>query len=90
MNEVSMLIAGKDCPASNGATFERINPDTGAVASRAPAATLADADAAVQAAAAAFPAWSALRPSERRARLLKAADIMDARAGAFIECGMAE
>ncbi len=44
----------------------------------------------VEAAAAAFPAWSALRPTERRARLLKAADIMDARAGAFIECGMAE
>lgn len=90
VNEVSMLIGGKDYPASNGATFERINPVTGDVASRAPAATLADADAAVEAAAAAFPAWSALRPTERRARLLKAADIMDARAGAFIECGMAE
>ncbi|WP_027798176.1 aldehyde dehydrogenase [Paraburkholderia dilworthii] len=90
MNEVSMLIGGEDRPASSGATFERMNPVTGSAASRAPAATLADADAAVEAAAAAFPAWSALRPTERRARLLKAADIMDARAGAFIECGMAE
>ncbi|WOD15370.1 aldehyde dehydrogenase family protein [Paraburkholderia kirstenboschensis] len=65
MNEVSMLIGGKDCPASGGAIFERIDPVTGGVASRAPAATLADADAAVEAAAAAFPAWSALRPTER-------------------------
>ncbi|BCZ77812.1 aldehyde dehydrogenase [Paraburkholderia terrae] len=90
MNEVSMLVGGKDCPAVSGATFARLNPVTGAVASRAPAATLADADAAVDAAAAAFPAWSALPPTERRTRLLKAADIMDARAGAFIETGIAE
>ncbi|MFP3552163.1 aldehyde dehydrogenase [Paraburkholderia sp. SIMBA_049] len=90
MNEVSMLVGGKDCPAVSGATFARLNPVTGAVASRAPAATLADADAAVDAAAAAFPAWSALPPTERRTRLLKAADIMDARVGAFIETGIAE
>ncbi|BDC38306.1 aldehyde dehydrogenase [Paraburkholderia terrae] len=90
MNEVSMLVGGKDCPAVSGATFARLNPVTGAVASRAPAATLADADAAIDAAAAAFPAWSALPPTERRTRLLKAADIMDARAGAFIETGIAE
>ncbi|MHB9838941.1 aldehyde dehydrogenase [Paraburkholderia terrae] len=90
MNEVSMLVGGKDCPAVSGATFARLNPVTGAVASRAPAATLADADAAVDAAAAAFPAWSALPPTERRTRLLKAADMMDARAGAFIETGIAE
>ncbi|MET3248734.1 hypothetical protein ABIE53_005544 [Burkholderia sp. OAS925] len=36
VNEVSMLIGGKNYPASNGATFERINPVTGEVASRAP------------------------------------------------------
>jgi acyl-CoA reductase-like NAD-dependent aldehyde dehydrogenase len=85
-----MLIGGKDRLASNGATFERLNPATGKLASRAPAATLADADAAVEAAAAAFPAWSALPPTERRMRLLKAADIMDARTSAFIETGVAE
>ncbi|SEJ67557.1 aldehyde dehydrogenase [Paraburkholderia diazotrophica] len=90
MTEVSMLIGGKDRLAPNGATFERLNPATGKLASRAPAATLADADAAVEAAAAAFPAWSALSPTERRMRLLKAADIMDARTSAFIETGVAE
>lgn len=90
VTEVSMLIGGKDCPASSGATFERLNPVTGAVASRAPAAAIEDADAAADAAAAAFPAWSALPPTERRARLLKAAGLMEERTNAFIETGMAE
>lgn len=90
MTEVSMLIGGQDRPASSGATFERLNPVTGTLASRSPAATLADADAAVDAAAAAFPAWAALRPTERRARLLKAADMIDARTGEFIAAGVAE
>lgn len=90
MSEVSMLIGGQDRPASSGATFERLNPVTGTLASRSPAATLADADAAVDAAAAAFPEWAALRPTERRTRLLKAADIMESRAGEFIAVGVAE
>ncbi|WP_443798134.1 aldehyde dehydrogenase family protein, partial [Burkholderia vietnamiensis] len=42
------------------------------------------------AAARAFPAWAALAPTERRRRLLAAADRMDARAGEFIETGRAE
>lgn len=90
MSEVSMLIGGRDVAASNGAVYERLNPVTGEIASRAPAATLADADAAVDAAAAAFLAWAALKPSERRTRLLKAADLMDAHTGRFIAAGVAE
>ncbi len=85
-----MLIGGRDVAASNGAVYERLDPVTGELASRAPAATLEDADAAVEAAAAAFPAWAALKPTERRARLLKAADLMDAHAQRFIEAGVAE
>jgi len=85
-----MLIDGEARAASNGATFDRFNPVTGEVASRAPAATLADADAAVSAAAAAFPAWAALPPGERRARLLRAATLMDARAAEFVATGIAE
>ncbi|MBF5008049.1 aldehyde dehydrogenase [Burkholderia pseudomultivorans] len=90
MHEVSLLIDGVSRGASNGATFDRIDPATGQVASRAAAATLDDADAAVAAAARAFPAWAALGPTERRRRLLAAADRMDARAGEFIETGRAE
>jgi acyl-CoA reductase-like NAD-dependent aldehyde dehydrogenase len=90
MNEVKLLIGGRDCDASNKATFERLNPVTGEVASRAAAATLDDADAAVAAAAAAFPVWSAKGPNERRKLLLKAADLLDARTPEFIGYGVAE
>ncbi len=73
-----------------GATFDRLNPITGDVASTAPAATVADVDAACNAAAAAFPAWSALGPNARRALLNKAADALQAKASQFVEAMMAE
>ncbi|WP_370599420.1 aldehyde dehydrogenase [Pseudomonas nitroreducens] len=90
MNEVSLLIGGRALPASNGRTFTRLDPLTGAPASVAAAATLDDADAAVAAAAAAFPAWSALGPGERRTRLLEAARLMEARSAEFIAAGARE
>lgn len=90
MKELSLLVGGRYRAASNGRSFERINPVTGELASRAAAATLEDADAAVVAARAAFPAWSALAPTERRARLLKAADLLESRVAEFIELGAAE
>lgn len=85
MLDVPLLIGGKSCPARDGRTFVRCNPVTGEVVSRVAAATLEDADAAVAAAQAAFPAWAALAPNERRTRLLAAAELMQARASEFIE-----
>jgi acyl-CoA reductase-like NAD-dependent aldehyde dehydrogenase len=73
-----------------GRTFDRVNPITGAVATTASAATVADANAAVEAAAAAFPAWSAQGPNARRAALNKAADALAARADEFIDAMMGE
>ncbi|WP_294265447.1 aldehyde dehydrogenase [uncultured Sphingomonas sp.] len=70
--------------------FERRNPVTGEVATTAPAATVADANAAVDAAAAAFPAWSVLGPNARRAALTKAADALAAKGDAFVEAMMGE
>lgn len=90
MNNVSLLINDQDLPAAQGATFERIGPLSGEVVTRAAAATVDDAKAAADAAAAAFPIWSALGPNERRARLLKAAELMEARTGEFIELMLAE
>ena len=46
--------------------------------------------AAVEAAAAAFPDWSALGPNARRSLLNRAADELDARADAFVEAMAAE
>ncbi len=75
---------------SAGATFDRLNPVTGEVASTAPAATIDEANAAVEAAAAAFPIWSAMGPNARRALLTKAADALEAKAPHFVEAMMGE
>jgi len=83
MEDVKLLIAGRDVPAAKAATFDRLNPISGEVATRAAAASAADAKAAGDAAAAAFPKWAALGPSARRALLNKAADLLEARAAQF-------
>jgi len=80
MHDVKLLIAGRLVPAAGGATFERRNPVSRALVSRAAAAQVADASVAADAAAAAFPGWSALNPGARRAKLNKAADVLEARA----------
>ncbi len=84
MTFVSMRIAGAERAATTGRTFRRLNPVTGEVASEAVAATVVDAVAAADAAAAAFPAWAALGPNARRAILLKAADALAAKGDAFV------
>ncbi len=84
MMDINLLIDGHEMAASTGATFERRDPISGDVASRAAAASVADAQAAADAAAAAFPAWSKLGPNARRAILLKAADLLEARAAEFV------
>jgi benzaldehyde dehydrogenase (NAD) len=83
MQTIAMLINGRQVSVRNGATFERCNPLTGQVATRAPAATPEDAVAAADAAAAAFPSWSALGPGERRGLLLRAAQALQAKGTAF-------
>lgn len=67
------------------ASFDRLNPITGAIATTAKAFTVAQANAAVEAAAEAFVIWSALGPNARRAALQNAADALNARADAFVE-----
>ena len=83
METINLLIGGRDVPAAGSATFNRLNPISGEVATRAAAATAADARAAADAAAAACPQWSALGPNERRAKLNKAADLLESRAAQF-------
>jgi benzaldehyde dehydrogenase (NAD) len=79
MMEVKLLIGGKDVGGAGGA-FERKNPVSGEVVTRAAAAKAADAKKAVDAAHAAFPGWAALPPTERRAKLLAAATRLKERA----------
>jgi acyl-CoA reductase-like NAD-dependent aldehyde dehydrogenase len=87
---VSLLIDGADVPARDNKTFERLDPVTGSVASTSPAGKIADVNAACDAAAAAFPAWSETGPNERRKLLLKAADMLEARTPEFIKLTMEE
>ena len=75
---------------TNAAAFDRINPVTGAVATSAPAFTVADANAAVAKAAAALPIWSALGPNARRAALNNAAAKLEAKANDFVTAMMGE
>ena len=87
-SEILLVIGGESLAAMS--TFDRANPVTGDIATRAAAATVDDAIAAVEAAKAAFPAWSALGPNARRAALMKAADAIDAKAGDFVDAMMEE
>ena len=77
------MIDNADAKAAGGATFDRLNPMTGEVASRAAAASAEDARRAADAAAAAFPAWSEMAPAARRALLNKAADLLEPPAAEF-------
>jgi acyl-CoA reductase-like NAD-dependent aldehyde dehydrogenase len=80
---IGLLIDGQDVQASGGATFRRRDPVTDSVATQAPAARAPDAEAAIRSSERAFAHWSRTGPAERRALLLKAADLMESKADAF-------
>ena len=90
MADLHMIINGLAVSAEKGAHFERRNPLDGSVATRAPAASVADALAAVDAAAEAFKSWSQTGPGARRALLLKAADALEAKTPQFVDAVTAE
>ncbi len=90
MKEIGLLLDGASAPAASGASFDRIDPVTGAVATRAAAAGRDDVEAVVASAARAFPGWSATGPNGRRKILSKAADVMEARADEFIQAMITE
>ncbi|WP_334062941.1 aldehyde dehydrogenase [Limimaricola cinnabarinus] len=85
-----IFINGERRAAVDGATFERRDPFTGEVATIAAAGRKADVDLAVDAAAAAFPEWSAVGPSARRAILWKAAELLEQRSEELVGIGIAE
>ena len=72
-----LLIGGKLVPGAAG-TVDVINPATEQVVAACPRADVAQANQAVAAAKAAFPAWAAKSIAERRALLMKLADAIDA------------
>lgn len=77
-------IGGEWVEASNGQWLDNINPaDINDVVGRFPASTAQDAEAAVRAAAIAFPAWRNTSISARAKILNKAADYLEANAEKF-------
>jgi acyl-CoA reductase-like NAD-dependent aldehyde dehydrogenase len=73
------FIAGQWVDAAGGDTFDDLDPFSGDVVARIPAGGRDDARRAIQAAAAAFPAWSQTPPAERQRIFLNAADLLEAR-----------
>lgn len=95
MFEASLLIGGNAVAANDRATYDRHDPITDGVATRAAAASRKDALEAANAAAAAFPDWSATPAARRAEILLAAAKRLEERTDAFIavmaeEIGAAE
>jgi acyl-CoA reductase-like NAD-dependent aldehyde dehydrogenase len=83
--EYRHYIGGDWVAAADGATYEDTDPFTGEVVATAPAGGPADAHRAVEAAVAAFPAWSQTPPAERQRIFLKAADILEERQMEVVE-----
>lgn len=75
-----MLIGGDMVAAESGEWMESVNPATEVVHGRVPAASPADVDRAVQAAAAAQPAWAATSVFDRAGLLRELTAAMRARA----------
>jgi betaine-aldehyde dehydrogenase len=74
------VVDGRLVDAASGATYDVIDPATGAVYASAPASAAEDVDRAYAAAAKAFETWGRATPKERSEALLKIADAIDARA----------
>ncbi len=77
------LIGGDARPAANGGWLDVYDPSSGVVYATCPDGDRDDIDAAVVAATAAFPAWSALPASERAAWMNRLADGIEARLDDF-------
>jgi acyl-CoA reductase-like NAD-dependent aldehyde dehydrogenase len=75
MPTYTLTIAGRS--VSSAKTFDVLNPADGSVVAACPEATASDVDAAVAAARAALPKWSALPDAERIAKLNAIADLIE-------------
>ncbi|MDP3526417.1 MAG: NAD-dependent succinate-semialdehyde dehydrogenase [Hoeflea sp.] len=83
MQHTNLYIDGQWRDAASGDRFDVINPATEEVIASVASADLADADAALDAAAAAFGPWAAKKPRERSEILRKAWELMTKRLEEF-------
>ncbi|MFF4652414.1 gamma-aminobutyraldehyde dehydrogenase [Streptomyces sp. NPDC001380] len=78
-------INGEFVDAADGRTLDVVDPATGEVYATSPLSGQADVDAAMAAAAEAFPAWRDSTPAARQLALLRIADAVEARAEELID-----
>ena len=74
---LSHFIGGQKVEGTSDRFGDVFNPATGAVSSRVPLASVAEVDAAVAAAKAAFPAWSETAPIKRARVMFKFKQLLD-------------
>jgi acyl-CoA reductase-like NAD-dependent aldehyde dehydrogenase len=79
------LINGQWCDASNGNTWNLLNPATEETIAHVPYGNAEDANAAIEAAAIAFKTWSKTTPYFRAELLKKTADLIRANVNRFAE-----
>jgi betaine-aldehyde dehydrogenase len=84
MKAFQNFVNGNHVDAADGRTSAVVNPATGQQYATAPVSGAADVDAAMQAAAEAFPGWRDSTPSERSLALIRIADAVEARADELI------
>jgi betaine-aldehyde dehydrogenase len=77
MRRLQNFVDGELRDAAEGRTSQVVNPATGQAYAEAPISTDEDIDAAVQAAARAFPGWRDATPSERSLALIRIADTIE-------------
>jgi betaine-aldehyde dehydrogenase len=77
---LSNFVGGKYVPTEDGGSSLLVDPSTGEEYLEAPVSGAADVDAAMAAAAAAFPEWRDATPSQRSLALFRIADALEARA----------
>lgn len=73
-----------------GRSFDDLNPADGSLWARVPDGSLADTRAAIDAAQAAFPAWSALMFQQRSHFMIEIAHVIERRKKDFVEAAKAE
>jgi len=88
--KLKQLVDGQWVDASNGGTWDVINPGTEEVVATVPFGDATDCRAAIEAAQRAFPKWSAMTAFDRGAILLKAANIVRERIEALWPIDSAE
>jgi malonate-semialdehyde dehydrogenase (acetylating) / methylmalonate-semialdehyde dehydrogenase len=79
LREITHWINNRATPGTSGRFGDVFHPATGTVQARVPFATAAELNAAVEAAAAAFPDWSAQPPLRRARVMFRLRDIFEAR-----------